>query len=272
MFWKRLLSGIVLVLLEIVTLYFSGIVLALFLLFISIVGYLELTKAMKVHGEEKKINALEIIGVLGILAYYAVLYFCGTGNYLIMAAIFTMLAIMTSYVFAFPKFVANQVAASIFAFAYVPVLLSFIYLTRGLEHGIFVVWLILISSWGSDTCAYCVGVLFGKHKMAPVLSPKKSIEGAVGGVVGAALLGALYGLFVQTRVTADITFWILFAIIGAAGALISMVGDLTASAIKRNFEIKDYGKLIPGHGGIMDRFDSVIFAAPVIYFLATIMF
>ena len=135
-------------------------------------------------------------------------------------------------------------------------MLSCIYETRSLEGGKYLVWLIFLCSWGCDTCAYCVGMLFGKHKMAPVLSPKKSIEGAVGGVLGAALLGAIYA--------------------AATGAynpnpahtpLISMVGDLAASAIKRNFEIKDYGKLIPGHGGILDRFDSVIFTAPIIFYL-----
>ena len=92
--------------------------------------------------------------------------------------------------------------------------------------------------------------------MAPVLSPKKSIEGAVGGVAGAALLGVIYAAATQGKMAE-------YALICAVGALISMVGDLAASAIKRNQNIKDYGKLIPGHGGILDRFDSVIITAPV---------
>ena len=100
--------------------------------------------------------------------------------------------------------------------------------------------------------------------MSPVLSPKKSVEGAVGGVVGAALLGAIYAAVVQGPM-------LEYAVICAIGALISMVGDLAASAIKRNHNIKDYGTLIPGHGGIMDRFDSVIFTAPVIYYLSMFM-
>ena len=113
-------------------------------------------------------------------------------------------------------------------------------------------------------------MLFGKHKMSPVLSPKKSVEGAVGGVVGAALLGALYGMFVNAQM-GDVNAIVIFAIICIVGALISMVGDLTASAIKRNYDIKDYGKLIPGHGGIMDRFDSMSFAAPVMWLLVTLL-
>lgn len=104
--------------------------------------------------------------------------------------------------------------------------------------------------------------------MAPVLSPKKSIEGAVGGVVGAALLGLIYALAAGKFFPEFDHSPAVYALICAVGALISMVGDLAASGIKRNHNIKDYGKLIPGHGGILDRFDSVIFTAPVIYFLA----
>ena len=125
-------------------------------------------------------------------------------------------------------------------------------------------WLIFLCSWGADTCAYCVGMLIGKHKMAPVLSPKKSVEGAVGGVAGAALLGFLFQLATDGPSYE-------YAVICAVGALISMVGDLAASAIKRNMEIKDYGTLIPGHGGILDRFDSVIFTAPIIYYLSVFL-
>jgi phosphatidate cytidylyltransferase len=147
---------------------------------------------------------------------------------------------------------------------YVAVMLSFVMLTRNLPNGKFLVWLIFLCSWGCDTCAYAVGMLIGKHKMAPVLSPKKSVEGAVGGVAGAVLLGIIYGAATKGP-SAE------YAVICGAGALISMVGDLAASAIKRNQGIKDYGKLIPGHGGILDRFDSVIFTAPVIYFLARLL-
>lgn len=271
MFVTRLISGIVLVLIEIVTLYFSGIPLAGFLLFISLVGYLELTKTMQVRKENEKINILEVIGLIGVVAYYLVMYFTGFNSYLVLVGMAMFLIIMSTYVFGFSKIHATQVAPAIFAFVYAPVCLSFIYATRELEFGVYIVWLILICSWGCDTCAYCVGVLFGKHKMAPVLSPKKSIEGAVGGVVGAAGIGALFGWFVNSKVESTMNFIVLFAIISAVGALISMVGDLAASAIKRNFEVKDYGKLIPGHGGVMDRFDSVIFAAPIIYFLAKML-
>ena len=181
--------------------------------------------------------------------------------------ILVLMLAMAVYVFAYPKFVAEQVMTVFFGVIYVAVMLSFVYQTRCLPDGMVMVWLIFLSSWGCDTCAYCVGMLIGKHKMAPILSPKKSIEGAVGGVVGAMLIGVIYTLIFQNHITIFQNPVVSVALLSGVGALISMIGDLAASAIKRNHKIKDYGKLIPGHGGILDRFDSVIFTAPIIYYL-----
>ncbi len=97
------------------------------------------------------------------------------------------------------------------------------------------------------------------------------MEGAIGGIIGSALVGALYGYFMVEAVISEQQITWIFVLISAIGAVVSQVGDLAASAIKRNHEIKDYGKLIPGHGGVMDRFDSVIFTAPMIYFLALLL-
>ena len=182
-----------------------------------------------------------------------------------------LILMMSVYVFAYPRYRTEEITGAFFGVVYVSVMLSCIYELRLIEDGVFLVWLIFISSWGCDTCAYCIGMLFGKHKMSPKLSPKKSVEGAVGGVAGAVLIGVLYGLAVGSRIKAEEGHLLPFAIICGAGALISMIGDLAASAVKRNHEIKDYGNLIPGHGGILDRFDSVIFIAPVIYYLAVIL-
>ena len=264
MFWTRLLSGIVLLAIALATFSFGNVFLAVPLWLISLIAYRELTKALKCATDEKKFNALEWIGFVGVTAYYATLFFTRDHTLLLMCIVGLFMAEMFCYVALFPKYEASQVMAAVFSFLYAPVLLSFAYLTRECENGIYLVWLILISSWGCDTCAYCVGMLIGKHKMAPVLSPKKSVEGGIGGVVGAGLLGVIYAAAIQGPM-------VEYAVICGIGALISMVGDLAASAIKRNQGIKDYGKLIPGHGGILDRFDSVIFTAPVIYYLAKII-
>ena len=178
---------------------------------------------------------------------------------------------MFVYVFRFPVYKAQQVMTAFFCAFYPCVLFSFVYLTRELTHGIYLVWFIFISSWICDTCAYLSGMALGRHKLAPVLSPKKSVEGAVGGTVGSALVGALFAWIFLLPVRKDVSVVWVAAVICAAGAVISQVGDLAASAIKRNHEIKDYGKLIPGHGGIMDRFDSVLFTAPIIYYLSVVL-
>lgn len=275
MFFTRLFSGIVLVLIALVTLVTGGGLLAAILLFISLTAFLELSKAIGVHEQEKRFNGLEITGMLFIALYYVGIYFSPDDIITIMALTAGVMGILFVYVVSFPRFHAKQVVAAVFSFIYAPIMLSFIYLTRDLNYGIYIVWLILISSWGCDTCAYAVGMAFGKtignHKIFPKLSPKKSLEGCIGGVIGAAALGALYGHFlVENVVKEQEVTWIL-AVICGVGAVFSQMGDLAASAIKRNHEIKDYGKLIPGHGGIMDRFDSVIVTAPMIYFLTRLL-
>lgn len=258
MFKTRLISGIVLVIIALATIISGSWILFFTLLAVSLIGMRELYKVMKVSDEH--VTVLELVGYLGAVLYYIAMK-ADFGNYGTMAIIISMILILFVYVFGYPKYHAEQVMAAFFGVVYVAVMLSFIYLTRSLPDGKFLVWLIFLCSWGCDTCAYCVGMLIGKHKMAPVLSPKKSIEGAVGGVAGAALLGVIYAAATQGKMAE-------YALICAVGALISMVGDLAASAIKRSQNIKDYGKLIPGHGGILDRFDSVIITAPVIYYLA----
>jgi len=264
MFKTRLISGILLVIIAFFSVYFGGDVLFLLLLLTSLIGMTELYKVVQT---EKTL--LGAAGYLAAAGYYLLLRF-DRKEEIMMLVIAALVIIMAVYVFSFPKYKSEQVVMTFFGIFYVAVMLSYIYQTRLLEGGIFLVGLVFLSSWGCDTCAYCVGVLIGKHKMAPKLSPKKSVEGGVGGLLGAALLGALYALAVSkwggVRAGA-----FEYAVICFVGGMISMVGDLAASAIKRNHDIKDYGKLIPGHGGILDRFDSVIFTAPVIYYLAVIL-
>ncbi len=264
MFKTRLLSGIVLVIVLIATVGLGGYVLFTVLGIISLIGLSELYKVVDVHNK-----VLGVTGYIAALAYYAVLFF-GHMEYVTMLAILFLVLMMAVYVFAFPNFRAEQVMTVFFGLFYVAVMLSYIYQTRNLPDGGIVVWLIFLSSWGCDTCAYCVGVLIGKHKMAPKLSPKKSVEGGIGGVAGAALLGVLFALAMNHWGGADVNP-LHYAVICGAGGMISQVGDLAASAVKRNHDIKDYGTLIPGHGGILDRFDSVIFTAPVIYYLAILL-
>jgi phosphatidate cytidylyltransferase len=263
-FKTRLLSGIVLVIILIATVGMGGYVLFSVLGIISLIGLSELYKVVGVHNK--------VLGYAGYIAavFYYLLLLTGHTEYITMFTILFLVIAMAVYVFTFPSFGAEQVMTVFFGLFYVAVMLSYVYQTRNLPDGGILVWLIFLSSWGCDTCAYCVGVLIGKHKMAPKLSPKKSVEGGVGGVLGAALLGVLFALAVNRWASADADL-LHYALICGAGGMISQIGDLAASAVKRNHDIKDYGTLIPGHGGILDRFDSVIFTAPVIYYLAILL-
>jgi len=271
MFFTRLCSSIVIVILTLVANLIGGPALAVELLVISLIGLREFNRAVGVRPQEKGTNLIEAVTVFGSVVFYAAGYFAKElERYLLLVIIVVFVLLMAAYVFSFPKYEASQVIHAFFGFIYVPVMLSFIYFTRNLAHGEYTVWLIFIGSWICDTCAYCTGMLFGRHKLAPVLSPKKSIEGSIGGIVGAALVAAAFAFFLVEGMVPDQKITWLFVIIGAVGAVVSQIGDLAASAIKRNHNIKDYGKIIPGHGGILDRFDSVIFTAPMIYFLAVI--
>ena len=262
MFKTRLLSGIVLVILALIVIISGGYVTLLSLLGISLVGMYELYRVFKLE----KTPLAYISYVMAVLFYVSEL-FAGIVDPMALVMLFLIL-LMFAYVFSYPKYEAKDVMTIFFGMFYVAVMLSYVYQIRVLESGVYLAFLIFICSWGCDTCAYCVGVLFGKHKMAPVLSPKKSIEGAVGGVVGTALLTVIYTSVFRVQMGLDTRGIIVLAVISAVAGLISMVGDLTASAIKRNYDIKDYGTLIPGHGGIMDRFDSMMITAPIIYYLA----
>ena len=262
MFKTRLLSGIVLVILALIVIISGGYVTLFSLLGISLVGMYELYRVFKLE----KTPLAMISYAMAVLFYARQILPVALDP--MMLVMFFLIMLMFVYVFTYPKYEAKDVMAIFFGMFYVAVMLSYVYQIRVLENGVFLAFLIFICSWGCDTCAYCVGVLFGKHKMAPVLSPKKSIEGAVGGVVGTALLTVIYCTVFKVQMGLDTRAIVVLAVISAIAALISMVGDLTASAIKRNYDIKDYGNLIPGHGGIMDRFDSMMITAPIIYYLA----
>ena len=265
MFTTRLISGIILVLLSIVIVGQGGALLFGVTALISVIGLFELYRVL---GIEKR--SLAVIGYATACSYYGILWFEGQ-RYMTLLIIASLMVMMALYVFTFPKYKTEEITGAFFGVCYVPVMLSFLYQTRVMSDGAYLVWLILISSWGCDTCAYCSGMLLGRHKLAPVLSPKKSIEGAVGGALGAALLGFVYAAFFGARMSEFQTPQASCAIACAIAAVISQIGDLAASAIKRNHGIKDYGKLIPGHGGILDRFDSMIFTAPAIYFALTFL-
>ena len=260
MFKTRLISSIVLLVVMLAFVITGGNVLLAGVAFLSFVGYMEFMRMAKIHK-----SPLAVLGYAAVALLY-VLLFIDKMEKLVPVCVFFLLATMAVYVVTFPKYRVEQILYLFFGFFYAGLMISYIYQVRMLPGGAFSIWLIFIAAWGSDVCAYCAGMLFGKHKAFPILSPKKTWEGCIGGVVGAAVIAILYCLLMNYCFKQSFSL-ISYAAVCACGAVISQIGDLAASAMKRNNEIKDYGKLIPGHGGVLDRYDSVIFVAPIVFYL-----
>lgn len=176
----------------------------------------------------------------------------------------TLVLLFILIVFMHSKYNISDISLTFFAIFYIVFLFSFVTLTRRLDNGNYYIWLIFIGAWATDTCAYFSGVFLGKTKLLPAISPKKTLEGSIGGSIGCVLIMVLFGiLFNQEMGNLSIYH---FAVMGLLCGIISQVGDWAASAIKRFVDVKDYGNIMPGHGGVLDRFDSILFIAPVIYF------
>lgn len=139
----------------------------------------------------------------------------------------------------------------------------------GVEHGASIYLLIFIGPWVTDTFAYFTGRFFGRHKLIPEISPKKTVEGAIGGTLFCILAFAIFGVIMQRAYGNEVNYAVLM-VSGFLTALVSQVGDLIASLIKREHGVKDYGSIFPGHGGILDRFDSVLAVAPLLFCLASV--
>ncbi|MDR2648894.1 MAG: phosphatidate cytidylyltransferase [Clostridiales bacterium] len=280
---KRIFTSIVGLPILIAIVYIGGIPLQLGLLFLSCVGLSEFYSTLRnsdVRYSDVKTIEFSIRGKLGLARCLSVNYIsyiftafyylllpqvANTAYFFILITMF-IISLMVVMVFFHGKVNIMDCAETLFGFFYTSFLLSFIYLIRVRNLGEYFVWLVFITAFGCDSFAYFIGRAFGRHKLAPELSPNKTIEGAVGGVAGAGLLSMLFGMLISKMFHLDdINAIIYFALVGVVGALFSTFGDLAASSVKRYTGIKDFGKIFPGHGGVLDRFDSVIFASPMIY-------
>ncbi|MDF2524824.1 MAG: phosphatidate cytidylyltransferase [Clostridiales bacterium] len=192
-------------------------------------------------------------------------------EYLSFSLFVSLIILFSVIIFLNEKYNVVDISLTIFGAFYVAFLFSFIVLTRNMENGFFLVWLIFIGAWSTDTFAYFTGVKFGKTKFLPAISAKKSLEGSIGGVIGCVLVTLLYGYYLNSNHFYENISLAHFAVIGVLNGIISQIGDWAASAIKRYVKIKDYGRLMPGHGGVLDRFDSILFIAPVVYFYITFL-
>lgn len=255
----RVISGAVLVVILAALAYFGGILLLAGVGIISVIGTHEYYSALGMTESPM----YKVACVLSVL-YLPTLYFLKeTAAVPFLTVSFLIYAVILVRLYPAVPFMEFSFASA--GLIYLPFFSGFLYLVRGMEQGTLLFILIFLCSWLGDTFGYAIGRRFGKHKMTPMLSPKKSVEGLAAELIGVSLTALIFGIIYRNRLS-DYNLPVLgCAICGLAGSILSVFGDLFASAIKREFGIKDYGTLIPGHGGILDRFDSALFTAPFVY-------
>lgn len=268
---QRIISALIgLLLLAVVVVFYDSILLNIVVSIINIIAVLELLKATK---------TLQYKGLAAVAMAFTVLVCFAQDQqirpnmpiFVFVLVVCFLLLVLKNY-----QTVRFEQAAMMLTFGLVvPVLFScMVYMRNQFEslQGLTLLFLALGSAWFCDTGAYFTGVFFGKHKMAPNISPKKTVEGAIGGLISAVVLNLVLVWIMQTiSVSAGTPIQINYLVVGLASpvlAAMGMVGDLVASVIKRQYGVKDYGNIMPGHGGVMDRFDSAMLTLPSVYILA----
>lgn len=268
----RIISSIIGLILLAVVVSLGNITLAAAVFVLALIGLHELYNAAANMGYKP----IRIIGYISCMSILLIGLNGGTNrisdyvdlfksiNYFSFCIYVVIIILFSIMIFLHDKYNLNDVALTVYGILYVVFLFAFIVLTRNLENGQLYIWLVFIGAFSTDTFAFFTGRYLGKVKFLPAISANKTLEGAIGGVIGCIAATVAYGIFIN-RYIHDIPLY-HYVIIGILNGVISQIGDWSASAIKRYAKIKDYGKIIPGHGGVLDRFDSILFIAPVVYF------
>lgn len=261
---KRYLGALILSPLVIV-LFLGGVYLKLLIMILSLFGMYEFFSIVK----KSDIRPLSIIAYGLCIIYYVFLINSKINYNMIFSIIIISVFIMLCVPVINEKYNFVDVAITLLGFIYISIFFSFIVLISEKDYGKYLVWIVFISSWMCDTTAYYVGKYLGKNKLCPKVSPKKTIEGSIGGLLGSTLTCGLYGIFLN-KIGINLPVYNFF-LMGIFSGFFCQFGDLAASSIKRHVNVKDYSNLIPGHGGILDRFDSILFASVVVYYYISII-
>lgn len=212
----------------------------------------------------KKENPMTVLGYVIAIFMYSIIYYV-VDDLNVIAVMIILVTVGTLVISVFDrKYSFNDAALAVFGFIYTCVFFALILLIYDMSNGNWYILTIFTTSWVVDTFAYYSGRFYGKRKLIPEVSPKKTVEGAIGGLIGGALATFILGIILYFTIP-GIIHPIHFLIFGVLGSAMSQIGDLMASAIKRDCGVKDYPKLIPGHGGILDRFDSVLLAGASLF-------
>lgn len=230
---------------------------------LAIGGTYEFIKAIE-KGGYKPLKAIPYISCLGLLLVN------GESSIMAYKFSFSIFSFIILGILIYALFLAKRtlvdVCLSCFGMLYIPFLLSFVLNAYYFEDiGSYVIWFILFGACLTDAFAYFVGVKLGRHKLCPNISPKKTIEGAIGGILGCTLVFLIYTFVLNKYCSFSIQYWEI-VLFGIVVAIFAQIGDLIASSIKRYVNTKDFGSVLPGHGGVLDRIDSVLFVAPIVYY------
>lgn len=259
--FKRILTSILGIPLLIFILILGGIPLLVSLIIIASIGLYELYKTFKITNKIYILTEIIISAGLLIIMYQFPNFIL---PYLVLTFIFHFI-----YQLITKKPSFETAILGFTGIVYISFLLGHILLFDKILYGNYLIWLIFIIAWLTDTFAYFTGIYLGKHKLCPSISPKKTIEGSIGGILGSLIICIIYGIYLNKIQNINIAL-LHYIILGVITSIISQFGDLTASLIKRNYGTKDFGNIFPGHGGILDRFDSILFTAPIVYYYINI--
>ena len=266
---KRVISGIIgFPIVALILIFGNQIVIDIAFAIIAALSFHEYAHAFKVSN---KANPLTWLGYLACVTIALIHVFPKEYLILIIGSV-APIAILLSFaqiLITKMKTTVIDAAVTLFGICYIVIFLMFMPIIRADEKGVFLIWYAMFASWGTDIFAYVCGKLIGKHKFSKI-SPNKTIEGCVGGTVGALIIILIYTVIINNLCGMNINY-ILITVIGLILSLLSQMGDFAASSIKRYTGIKDYGHLIPGHGGMLDRIDSLLFLAPFAYALFTLL-
>lgn len=263
---KRVLTGAVLVAFLIFILWLNiPLVDTLFIFSISLIGMYEYNKAFKSAGY----NIIPFIGYLSCVPILLMGLDINPERVILIARIIIPFLLMYIFIYSILrklKTTVVDIAITALSFIYIPFLFSFLKLILMMENGRLFIWFVITGAFACDTFAYLVGCKFGKRKLCKDVSPKKTIEGSIAGIIGVIIAYIIIYIIAKYCLNIDLNIWIVMVMAIVSG-IIGQFGDLSASAIKRYCKIKDFGYIMPGHGGILDRCDSIMFVAPLVYII-----
>lgn len=262
----RVRSAALLTLLLLIITFAPPLIFSLALCGVSIVVLREITVTFK-HGKKPYVLLADYIVALALMITGLVQKEMGGAMYLIL--MLYVIALLTIAIVRNQEVSFQDVCASLFAVLYAVLFLMPLSFIRQMDNGLALVFLAFVGAWIPDTAAYFAGSFLGKHKLIEAISPNKTVEGSVGAIVGSVVGFLIYGAVLSAL--GYVVNYFLLIVLALLCGVVAQLGDLSASLMKRAYQAKDFGNLIPGHGGLLDRVDSLLFITPLVYYFISFL-